>query len=92
MADAEGARLQLERRKKRFERIAPRLTGHYVSERGILYNVGELDEWLMGRQVNASAPISLACTRLVGVNVLVTKNIQTYSGGDVLVASPSEIQ
>lgn len=45
--DAEGARLHLKRSKKQFERIAPRLPRHYVSERGILYNVRELDEWLM---------------------------------------------
>lgn len=47
--DAEGARLHLKRTKKQFEKIAPRLPRHYVSERGILYNVRELDEWLMGR-------------------------------------------
>lgn len=47
--DAEGARLHLKRTKKQFERIAPRLPRHYVSERGILYNVRELDEWLMNR-------------------------------------------
>ena len=47
--DAEGARLHLKRTKKQFERIAPQLPRHYVSERGILYNVRELDEWLMSR-------------------------------------------
>ncbi len=47
--DAEGARLHLKRTKKQFEKIAPRLPRHYVSERGILYNVRELDEWLMDR-------------------------------------------
>lgn len=47
--DAEGARLHLKRTKKQFERIAPQLPRHYVSERGILYNVRELDEWLMNR-------------------------------------------
>ena len=47
--DAEGARLHLKRTKKQFERIAPKLPRHYVSERGILYNVRELDEWLMDR-------------------------------------------
>ena len=47
--DAEGARLHLKRTKKQFERIAPQLPRHYVSERGILYNVRELDEWLMDR-------------------------------------------
>lgn len=47
--DAEGARLHLKRTKKQFERIAPHLPRHYVSERGILYNVRELDEWLMSR-------------------------------------------
>jgi hypothetical protein len=47
--DAEGARLHLKRTKKQFERIAPHLPRHYVSERGILYNVRELDEWLMDR-------------------------------------------
>ncbi|MGI8540632.1 MAG: hypothetical protein ACR2N0_12815 [Rubrobacteraceae bacterium] len=47
--DAEGARLHLKRTKKQFERIAPQLPRHYVSERGILYNVRELDEWLMER-------------------------------------------
>jgi acyl transferase domain-containing protein len=47
--DAEGARLHLKRTKKQFEKIAPRLPRHYVSERGILYNVRELDEWLMSR-------------------------------------------
>jgi hypothetical protein len=47
--DAEGARLHLKRTRKQFERIAPHLPRHYVSERGILYNVRELDEWLMSR-------------------------------------------
>jgi hypothetical protein len=47
--DAEGARLHLKRTKKQFERIAPQLPRHYVGERGILYNVRELDEWLMDR-------------------------------------------
>jgi hypothetical protein len=47
--DAEGARLHLKRTKKQFERIAPKLPRHYVSERGILYNVREIDEWLMNR-------------------------------------------
>ena len=47
--DAEGARMHLKRTKKQFERIAPHLPRHYVSERGILYNVRELDEWLMSR-------------------------------------------
>lgn len=47
--DAEGARLHLKRTKKQFERLAPRLPRHYVSERGILYNARELDEWLMER-------------------------------------------
>jgi hypothetical protein len=47
--DAEGARMHLKRTKKQFERIAPQLPRHYVSERGILYNVRELDEWLMDR-------------------------------------------
>lgn len=47
--DADGARLHLKRSRKQFERIAPRLPRHYVSERGILYNVRELDEWLMER-------------------------------------------
>lgn len=47
--DAEGARLHLKRTKKQFERIAPKLPRHYVSERGILYNARELDEWLMDR-------------------------------------------
>jgi hypothetical protein len=47
--DAEGARHHLKRTKKQFERIAPQLPRHYVSERGILYNVRELDEWLMDR-------------------------------------------
>jgi len=42
--DAEGARMHLRRTKKQFERIAPHLPRHYVSERGILYNVRELDE------------------------------------------------
>lgn len=40
--DAEGARLHLKRTKKQFERIAPRLPRHYVSERGILYNVNRV--------------------------------------------------
>jgi hypothetical protein len=31
------------------ERIAPQLPRHYVSEPGILYNVGEVDGWLMDR-------------------------------------------
>lgn len=47
--DAEGIRLHLRRTKKQFERIAPQLPRHYVSERGILYNVREVDEWLMDR-------------------------------------------
>ena len=47
--DAEGARLHLKRTRKQFERIAPQLPRHYVSERGILYNIRELDEWLMSR-------------------------------------------
>lgn len=47
--DAEGIRLHLKRSKKQFERIAPQLPRHYVSERGILYNVREVDEWLMSR-------------------------------------------
>lgn len=47
--DAEGARLHFKRTRKQFERIAPQLPRHYVSERGILYNVRELDEWLMDR-------------------------------------------
>lgn len=42
--DAEGARPHLKRTKKQFERLAPRLPRHYVSERGILYNARELDE------------------------------------------------
>lgn len=45
--DAEGPRLHLKRNRKQFERIAPKLPRHYVSERGILYNIRELDEWLM---------------------------------------------
>lgn len=48
-ADAEGVRLHLKRTKKQFERIAHHLPRHYVSERGILYNVREIDEWLMHR-------------------------------------------
>ena len=47
--DAEGTRLHLKRTKKQFERIVPQLPRHYVSERGILYNVREIDEWLMSR-------------------------------------------
>lgn len=47
--DAEGARLHLKRTRKQFEKIAPQLPRHYLSERGILYNVRELDEWLMSR-------------------------------------------
>ena len=47
--DAEGARVHLKRTRKQFERIAPQLPRHYVSERGILYNVREIDEWLMNR-------------------------------------------
>jgi hypothetical protein len=47
--DAEGARMHLKRTKKQFERLAPHLPRHYVSERGSLYNVRELDEWLMNR-------------------------------------------
>ena len=42
--DAEGARLHLKRTKKQFERISPQLPRHYVSERGILYNVREIDD------------------------------------------------
>ena len=30
-------------------RTSSTLPRHYVSERGILYNVRELDEWLMSR-------------------------------------------
>lgn len=48
-ADAEGIRLHLKRTKKQGERIAPQLPRQYVSERGILYNVREIDEWLMDR-------------------------------------------
>ncbi len=47
--DAEGAAGHLKRSKKQFERIAPQLPRHYVSERGILYNLRELDERLMSR-------------------------------------------
>lgn len=47
--DGEGIRHHLKRTKKQFERIAPKLPRYYVSERGILYNVRELDEWLMDR-------------------------------------------
>ncbi len=47
--DAEGARLHFKRTKKQFERIAPLLPRHYVSGRGILCNVRELDEWLTDR-------------------------------------------
>jgi hypothetical protein len=47
--DAEGARMHFKRTKKQFERLAPHLPRHYVSERGILHNVRELDEWLMDR-------------------------------------------
>lgn len=47
--DAEGACLHLKRTKKQFEKIAPQLPRHYVSERGILYNLREIDEWLMDR-------------------------------------------
>ena len=46
---AEGARRHLKRTKKQFEKIAPHLPRHYLSERGILYNIRELDEWLMSR-------------------------------------------
>ena len=44
-----GPRLHLKRTKKQSERIAPQLPRHYVSERGILYNVREIDEWLLDR-------------------------------------------
>lgn len=47
--DAEGARLHLKRTRKQFERVSAQLPRHYISERGILYNVRELDEWLMSR-------------------------------------------
>ena len=47
--DAEGARLHLKRTRKQFEKVSPHLPRHYISERGILYNVRELNEWLMSR-------------------------------------------
>ena len=47
--DAEGATLHLKRTRKQVERIVPQLPRHYVSEREILYNVREIDEWLMNR-------------------------------------------
>jgi transposase len=48
--DAEQTRTYLGRRtEKQWERIAPILPRHYVTERGILYNRREIDGWLMAR-------------------------------------------
>jgi ketosteroid isomerase-like protein len=47
--DAAQMRSYLSRTPKQWERIAPTLPRHYVTERGILYNRREIDEWLMGR-------------------------------------------
>jgi hypothetical protein len=48
--DAEQMRSYLSRTPKQWERIAPMLPRHYVTERGILYNRREIDEWLMERR------------------------------------------
>lgn len=47
--DADQMRSYLRRTPKQWERIAPTLPRHYVTERRILYNRREIDEWLMGR-------------------------------------------
>ncbi len=48
--DAEECAAYLKRRtKKKWETIAPILPRHYITERGILYNRREIDEWLMNR-------------------------------------------
>lgn len=48
--DAGQARAYLGRRtEKQWERIAPFLPRHYITERGILYNRREIDEWLIAR-------------------------------------------
>ena len=47
--DADQARAYLKRTPKQWERIAPILPRHYLTERGILYNRCEIDEWLMTR-------------------------------------------
>jgi len=46
--DAEGARSHLSLTKKQWERIAPRLPRHYLSERVIRYSKHELDQALLG--------------------------------------------
>ena len=47
--DAEQAKTYLKRTPKYWERVAPLLSRHCLTERGILYNRRELDEWLMAR-------------------------------------------
>jgi hypothetical protein len=49
--DAEQCAAYLKRRtRKQWETIAPILPRHYATERGILYNRREIDEWLMARR------------------------------------------
>jgi hypothetical protein len=48
--DREGIRAHLARRTEdQFEKIAAEVPKHYLSERVALYNVLEVDEWLIGR-------------------------------------------
>lgn len=48
--DREGIRAHLAgRTEDQFEKIASEVPKHYLSERVALYNVLEVDEWLMGR-------------------------------------------
>ena len=48
--DTQQCAAHLQRRtRKQWETIAPSLPKHYVTERGILYNRNEIDEWLMAR-------------------------------------------
>jgi hypothetical protein len=49
--DAEQCAAYLKRStRKQWETIAPILPRHYVTERGILYNRREIDEWLTARR------------------------------------------
>ena len=48
--DREGIRAHLARRTEdQFEKIAAEVPKHYLSERVALYNILEVDEWLMSR-------------------------------------------
>lgn len=48
--DAEQAAAYLaDRSKDSFDKVAPSLPKHYLTERRPLYNRREIDEWLMGR-------------------------------------------